>query len=131
MKEITLVRCAMIFLFIVFSTCSALAIYGNYRQEKKTYAEKQLIYERGYLQACKDMHKGDKLKFELIENSDGTREWIRVENLNAWDDKNYFDKAMLTCPKCGSIRIIGNVPRDRGVITAFKCLDCGYCWERK
>ena len=35
-------------------------------------------YDRGYLDACKDFYKG-KLKYELIENSDGTKEWKKVE----------------------------------------------------
>lgn len=35
-------------------------------------------YEEGYLDACKDFYKG-KLKYDLIENPDGTKEWKKVE----------------------------------------------------
>ena len=31
-------------------------------------------FERGYIQACKDNYKG-KLKYHLVENDDGTKEW--------------------------------------------------------
>lgn len=34
-------------------------------------------YEEGYLDACKDFYKG-KLKYNLIENQDGTKEWRRL-----------------------------------------------------
>lgn len=34
-------------------------------------------YEAGYLDACKDFYKG-KLKYDLIENPDGTKEWKKV-----------------------------------------------------
>ena len=34
-------------------------------------------YDEGYLDACKDFYKG-KLKYELIENADGTKEWKRL-----------------------------------------------------
>lgn len=35
-------------------------------------------YEEGYLDACKDFYKG-KLKYDLVENSDGTKEWKKIE----------------------------------------------------
>ena len=38
---------------------------------------KQQEYERGYLDACKDFYQG-KLKYKLIENPDGTKEWIKM-----------------------------------------------------
>ena len=31
-------------------------------------------YEKGYIDACKDNYQG-KLKYQLVENSDGTKEW--------------------------------------------------------
>lgn len=35
-------------------------------------------YERGYIDACKDFYKG-KLKYDLVANPDGTREWKKVK----------------------------------------------------
>ena len=35
-------------------------------------------YERGYVDACKDFYKG-KLKYDLVTNQDGTREWKKVK----------------------------------------------------
>jgi hypothetical protein len=35
-------------------------------------------YERGYVSACKDFYKG-KLKYDLVTNPDGTREWKKVK----------------------------------------------------
>lgn len=37
----------------------------------------QAAYEAGYLAACKDFYKG-KVRYDLIANSDGTREWKKV-----------------------------------------------------
>ena len=34
-------------------------------------------YEEGYLDACKDFYKG-KLKYDLVENPDGTKEWKKL-----------------------------------------------------
>ena len=34
--------------------------------------------ERGYVAACEDLYRGE-LKFDLVTNPDGTREWKRVE----------------------------------------------------
>ena len=36
-------------------------------------------YEEGYVQACKDFYQG-KLKYQLVESNDGTRNWIKMEN---------------------------------------------------
>jgi uncharacterized protein YpmB len=46
---------------------------SNIRKEQML-AEK---YEEGYLDACKDFYKG-KLKYDLIENDDGTKEWKKI-----------------------------------------------------
>ena len=35
-------------------------------------------YEEGYLDACKDLHQG-KLKYDLVENHDGTKEWKKID----------------------------------------------------
>lgn len=42
---------------------------------KQMYTE---TYEQGYLEACKDFYKG-KLKYDLIQNPDGTREWKKIK----------------------------------------------------
>ena len=34
-------------------------------------------YEEGYIDACKDFYKG-KLKYDLVETPDGTKEWKRL-----------------------------------------------------
>lgn len=34
-------------------------------------------YEKGYVAACKDFYKG-KVKYDLIENEDGTKEWKKI-----------------------------------------------------
>jgi len=39
-------------------------------------AKKQ--YENGYIDACKDFYQG-KLKYDLVSNSDGTREWKKIK----------------------------------------------------
>lgn len=36
-------------------------------------------YEEGYVQACKDFYQG-KLKYQLVESKDGTRNWIKVND---------------------------------------------------
>lgn len=102
-----------IFIAILW-TVITIVICGLIITETKKYykiseIEKQCIYETGYLHACKDFYHG------------------RISHLyiKAWDNK------IAKCPKCGSMRIIGNIPRDRGVIIAYICLDCGYTWKRK
>lgn len=42
---------------------------------KQMYTE---TYEQGYLEACKDFYKGQ-LKYDLIQNPDGTREWKKIK----------------------------------------------------
>jgi len=48
-----------------------------------------------------------------------------ADELNAWDDKNYFDKK-LTCPKCGSnkIKVIGDRCHNRTPV--IRCMECRY-----
>lgn len=36
-------------------------------------------YEAGYVDACKDFYKGH-VKYDLVENSDGTKEWKKINN---------------------------------------------------
>ena len=43
-----------------------------------TSSVKESGYEEGYLDACKDQYQGKKLKYQLIENKDGTKEWKKI-----------------------------------------------------
>lgn len=36
------------------------------------------VYEAGYKKACKDFYQG-KLKYDLVTNSNGTREWKKIK----------------------------------------------------
>ena len=48
-------------------------IFG-WREDREAKEE----YEKGYIDACKDFYKG-KLKYDLVDNGDGTREWKKVK----------------------------------------------------
>ena len=39
---------------------------------------KNISYEQGYKDACKDFYQGH-LKYDLVTNPDGTREWKKIE----------------------------------------------------
>ena len=56
----------------VLIAAGAIAHNENMKKEHQEY------YEKGYIDACKDFHKG-KLKYDLVENEDGTREWKKIE----------------------------------------------------
>lgn len=43
-----------------------------------SYFERKTAYESGYLNACKDCYKGQ-LKYELKDNPDGSRIWIKIK----------------------------------------------------
>ena len=57
-------------MLIIFALICLLATY--------IYAWKQVGYESGYVDACKDFYKG-KLKYDLVENPDGTKEWKKIK----------------------------------------------------
>lgn len=63
--------------FIIASIISfiLLVMYCSVINEKK---HKQETYEQGYVDACKDFYQG-KLKYDLISNPDGTREWKKIK----------------------------------------------------
>ena len=70
LKRITIIiLVSLIFIGLTIIFCHTVK-ESNIRKEQML-AEK---YEEGYLDACKDFYKG-KLKYDLIENDDGTREW--------------------------------------------------------
>jgi hypothetical protein len=78
MKETFVRLCAGILVFLVCVGFAIVLILGH--KENVKYRE-QIIsenYERGYLDACKDFYKG-KLKYDLIENEDGSRVWKKVK----------------------------------------------------
>lgn len=78
MKEKFAKWCAGIFVFLACVGFAIILILGH--KENVKYRE-QIIsenYEKGYLDACKDFYKG-KLKYDLIENEDGTKEWKKLE----------------------------------------------------
>lgn len=60
---------------ILWILCVCLGIYHYVRGSKVLTHQ---AYEKGYLDACKDFYKG-KIKYDLIENPDGTKEWKKVE----------------------------------------------------
>lgn len=73
LKRITIIiLVSLIFIGLTIIFCHTVK-ESNIRKEQML-AEK---YEEGYLDACKDFYKG-KLKYDLIENDDGTREWKKI-----------------------------------------------------
>lgn len=64
LKGFLLVMGIIMVLIFVFDWC-----------EKRDLEER---YEQGYKDACADFYQG-KLKYDLVTNSDGTREWKRVK----------------------------------------------------
>ena len=56
---------------IIFSTAAIISAHIECKKE---------AYKRGYIQACKDFYQG-KMKVDLIEKADGTREWQVVKPL--------------------------------------------------
>lgn len=69
----------MIVLWLSFAIAMLWAGYEN-RKEAKANEEKEklAIFEKGYVQACKDNYQG-KLKYQLVDNPDGTKEWEKVK----------------------------------------------------
>ena len=55
--------------FFIVLIVSIFGWYGD-REEKEQY-------EKGYIDACKDFYKG-KLKYDLVDNGDGTIEWKKI-----------------------------------------------------
>ena len=63
-----------IIIAIVFTLCY-FGIYAFIEVHKNSAKSN---YEEGYLDACRDFYQG-KLKYDLVENPDGTKEWKNVE----------------------------------------------------
>ena len=68
----------LIFMIVFWFSFTTLALWAGCNNQKEVKAneekEKLAIFEKGYIQACKDNYQG-KLKYQLVENSDGTKEW--------------------------------------------------------
>lgn len=69
--EIIAVFLAFFVVIIIIISC----FYGHYTTVKKASNK---AYEQGYLDACKDFYKG-KIKYDLVENDDGTKMWKKNE----------------------------------------------------
>ena len=72
-KMTIIILSSLIFIGVVIIFCHSVK-ESNIRK-KQMLAEK---YEEGYLDACKDFYKG-KLKYDLIENEDGTKTWQKIQ----------------------------------------------------
>ena len=68
LKGFLLVMGIIMVLIFVFDWCE--------KRELKEQNEQR--YEQGYKDACADFYQG-KLKYDLVTNPDGTREWKRVK----------------------------------------------------
>ncbi len=81
MKLNTELKC-LIFMIVFWLLFVTVMIWIGCENRKEARAkeekEKIAIFERGYIQACKDFYKG-KLKYDLVENGDGTREWKEIK----------------------------------------------------
>lgn len=66
MKEMLKETLYILICLMIFS----ILFYFNCKQE----------YELGYKEACKDFYNG-KLRYDLIENPDGSREWKKMEKV--------------------------------------------------
>ena len=60
----------IVFTLFYFGICAFIEVHKNSAKSN---------YEEGYLDACKDFYKG-KLKYDLVENPDGTKEWKKLRN---------------------------------------------------
>lgn len=73
-KKITIIiLSSLIFIGVVIIFCHSVKESNIHKEQM--LAEK---YEEGYLDACKDFYKG-KLKYDLIENDDGTKTWQKIQ----------------------------------------------------
>lgn len=63
---------------IAFTTVLCFIVCFNKRAENKRSIIFNQGFEQGYIEACKDFYKG-KLKYDLVDNPDGTREWKKIE----------------------------------------------------
>jgi hypothetical protein len=62
---------------IIIAIVSALFCFGIHAFIEVHKDSAKSNYEKGYIDACKDSYKG-KLKYNLVENPDGTKEWKKL-----------------------------------------------------
>lgn len=72
-KILVIILSILIFMGLIIICCHS--VKESNMREEQMLAEK---YEEGYLDACKDFYKG-KLKYDLIENEDGTKTWQKIK----------------------------------------------------
>ena len=74
MQETTVI-CFGICVFAVFVVlfCCLICYYGGLIRNNIEESKKE-VYKQGYIDCAKDFYKG-KMKVDLIENPDGTKEW--------------------------------------------------------
>lgn len=65
----------MFILGIIIATTCVIILMETFKEKNKLISDN---YEKGYVDACKDFHRG-KLKYELIKNDDGTVVWKKVD----------------------------------------------------
>lgn len=71
--------CRVIFLVVIIPAIAAFLTWHGVKTRNTRYHEEyDKGYQQGYVDACKDFYKG-KLKYDLVENEDGTREWKKIE----------------------------------------------------
>ena len=63
---------------IIIAIVFALFCFGIYAFVEVHKDSAKSNYEEGYLDACEDFYQG-KLKYDLVENPDGTKEWKKIE----------------------------------------------------
>lgn len=72
-KMTIIILSSLIFIGVVIIFCHS--VKESSIRTEQILAKK---YEEGYLDACKDFYKG-KLKYDLIENEDGTKTWQKIQ----------------------------------------------------
>ena len=65
----------MVILGIIIATTCVIILMETFKEKDKLISDN---YEKGYVDACKDSYRG-KLKYVLVENTDGTKEWKKQE----------------------------------------------------
>ena len=66
----------MLLLGIIIAVTCVIILIETFKEKDKLISDN---YEKGYVDACKDFHRG-KLKYELVKNDDGTVEWKKIKD---------------------------------------------------
>jgi uncharacterized protein YpmB len=80
MKKIPIIHLIHLIILLSLIFIGVTIIFCDSVKEANMREEQMLTekYEEGYLDACKDFYKG-KLKYDLIENEDGTKTWQKIK----------------------------------------------------